>query len=429
MGRRVLAPPALVGLIAAAAIAGCGSSTSTTTTTVASAAAAGGTSTTGTRVSVRQVLEHGNAVAVVAQTPISKADFDHWQSVTSALSDSKTTGEALKNQVMGFLITSEWVFGEAAAMKVSVSTAELQQRLAQLEHQSFPKPGAFAAYLAKAKETKADVLKRIKVEMLESKISKRVTAGKTGSAMHAALSAFQKSFETRWRSRTSCNPAYVMEDCKEFKGTPHPQTASSSAASSSSASGSSSAGGSAGSSAASGSAAGSSAPHATSTAASPNASGEVYSSPGSMSLSSPAFERNAEIPAKYTCDGADVSPPLQWQNLPAHTAELVLFVIDDSTEGAEGGIRWVVAGLEPSLSGIAANSLPSGALVGLNGAHKATYGGICPPKGKPATIEFILWALSKKISLSSGFAPGLAESEYSKSELGSAVTYAVYQRS
>jgi Raf kinase inhibitor-like YbhB/YbcL family protein len=147
-----------------------------------------------------------------------------------------------------------------------------------------------------------------------------------------------------------------------------------------------------------------------------------------MALSSPAFALNGAIPAQYTCDGADVSPPLQWQNLPAHTVELVLFVIDDSSIGAQGGIRWVVAGIDPSLSGIAANSLPSGAIVGLNGAGKASYGGICPAKGKAAAVQFVLWALSKKISLSSGFVPGVAEREYSNSELGSAVTYATYTR-
>jgi Raf kinase inhibitor-like YbhB/YbcL family protein len=156
--------------------------------------------------------------------------------------------------------------------------------------------------------------------------------------------------------------------------------------------------------------------------------GEVHTPPGAMTLSSPAFALNGPIPAQYTCDGADTSPPLTWRNLPAHTAELVLFIIDDSSIGREGGIRWVVAGLEPTLTGLAAGSLPPGAIVGLNGAGKATYGGICPPKGRTATIELVLWALSQKIPLSSGFIPAIAEHEYSTHELASAVTYAAYTR-
>ncbi len=148
-----------------------------------------------------------------------------------------------------------------------------------------------------------------------------------------------------------------------------------------------------------------------------------------MAIASSAFERNGTIPAQYTCDGANVSPPLQWQHLPAHTKELVLFVIDDSSDGSEGGIRWVVAGIDPSLSGISAGpALPAGAVVGLNGSGKATYGGICPSKGKPASIEFVLWALSKTIPLSDGFIPSIAEHDYSHSELASATTYATYTR-
>ena len=83
-----------------------------------------------------------------------------------------------------------------------------------------------------------------------------------------------------------------------------------------------------------------------------------------------------------------------------------------------------MAGIDPGLSGISAGQLPAGAVVGLNGSGKATYGGICPPKGKPTSIEFVLWALSKTIPLSNGFTPSVAEHDYSHSELGSATTYA-----
>lgn len=160
----------------------------------------------------------------------------------------------------------------------------------------------------------------------------------------------------------------------------------------------------------------------------PYISGEEYDPPGAMEVSSPEFVRNGTIPSKYTCEGANISPALQWRNLPAHTAELVLFIIDDGSNGPEGGIRWVVAGLEPSLSGIAAGGLPTGAVVGLNTAGKATYGGICPPKGKAVLYQFVLWALSKKLNFSSGFVPAVAEHEYSNSELSSAVTYAIAER-
>jgi Raf kinase inhibitor-like YbhB/YbcL family protein len=400
MGSRAVAPAALAALIGLAALTGCGGTTKTTTTVVtAPGRASGGGSATQASV--------GATVATVERTPITKASFEHWMSVTAALSHAKAQHRAaLKNQVLGFLITSQWVLAEAAHLGLDVSEAEVRQRLHQVTAKQFPKASQLKHYLASVGETEADLLMRVKGELLESKIAQHVTAGKTASTEpHLLLSDFQKSFEARWRARTSCQPGYVIEDCREYKGVPHAPAASSSSSSATS-----------------------SASHTTSTSASSNSSGELPSIPGAMAISSPAFERNGTIPAQYTCDGTNISPPLQWQHLPAHTKELVLFIIDDSSDGSEGGIRWVVAGIDPSLSGISPGQLPVGAVVGVNSSGKATYGGICPAKGKPASIEFVLWALSKTIPLSNGFTPAIAEHDYSHSELASATTYATYTR-
>ncbi|HEV3321786.1 MAG TPA: SurA N-terminal domain-containing protein [Solirubrobacteraceae bacterium] len=410
MGSRAVAPAALAALIALAALTGCGGATKTTTTVVTAAGQAG-SGAPATQASV------GETVATVERTPITKASFEHWTSVTAAVSHSKSHSRAaraaLKNQVLGFLITSQWVLAEAAHMGIHVSEAEVRQRLHQITVKQYPKASQLKRYLASIGETEADLLMRVKVELLEAKISQHVTAGKTATTEpHLLLSDFQKSFETRWRARTSCQPGYVVEDCRQYKGTRHSPAGSSSSSPATSSSSSSS----------------SSSSHSASTSARSNASGELPSIPGAMAISSPAFERNGTIPTQYTCDGANTSPPLQWQHLPAHTKELVLFIIDDSSDGAEGGIRWVVAGIEPSLSGLSAGQLPAGAVVGLNGSGKATYGGICPPKGKSAAIEFVLWALNKTIPLSNGFIPAVAEHDYSHSELASAITYATYTR-
>ncbi len=396
MGSRAVAPAALTALVGLAALTGCGGTTKTTTTVVtapgqaASAASATHAST-------------GPTVATVERAPITKASFEHWMSVTAALSHAKAhNSAALKNQVLGFLITSQWVLAEAAHLGLSASEAEVRQRLHQVTVKQYPKASQLKHYLASVGETEADLLMRVKAELLESKIARHVTAGKTASTEpHLLLSDFQKSYEARWRARTSCQPGYVMEDCRGYKGPLHKPAASSSSSSASS-----------------------STSHSTSTNASSNSSGELPSTPGAMAISSPAFERNGTIPAQYTCNGTNISPPLQWKHLPAHTKELVLFVIDDSSESSEGGIRWVVAGIDPSLSGISGGQLPTGAVVGLNSSGKATYGGICPAKGKPASIEFVLWALSKTIPLSNGFLPAVAEHDYSHSELASATTYA-----
>ncbi len=389
--------PAL-SLLAVGLIAGCGGgSSSTNTASVPSSPAAAPTQGSASRVGV---------VAYVSHTPISKASYQHWLAIETALGAAGSPA----HQALGFLITSEWVLGEATARGVSVSEAEVKQRFAQLVHESFPKAGSLQKYLAKSGETEADLLARIKVELLAAKIAAKVTAGKSGDQRSALLTAFENDFHAHWKSYTSCEPAYVMEDCKQYKGKPEDLTAKSSS-------------GKASSSASSGS--------STSSSSDSNASGEVYTAPGAFSISSPAFKRNGAIPVSYTCAGAGSSPALAWGKVPAKAAELFLFVIDDNSSGSEGGIRWVVGGIEPSSTGVAAGKLPAGGIVGTNTAGKAAYSPICPAKGKSDTVEFVMYALSKKLQLSPGFQPTTAEAQYGSHKLlmgSAAVTYGIASR-
>lgn len=371
-----------------------------------------------------------NAVALVQRTPIPKASYTHWLSVERALG----SGAAASHRALGFLITSTWVQGEAAARSVSASEAEAKSRLAQLEHQDFPKAGSLKKFLATSAQTEADLLWRTKVELLESRIAAKVTAGKPAPQSKSALASFQQSFQRRWKSLTTCHPGYVMEDCSEYHGKPENLTAPSSSSSSSSSSGSAGSSGASGSPTAHSPSArtGAGASRSSQSSSASSTSGEVYSAPGAMAISSSAFERNGPIPSQYTCDGANTSPPLEWHNVPSKAAALVLFIIDDTSTGSASGVRWVVGDISPTSKGVAAGAIPEGGIVGSDTQGHSGYGGICPAHGQTSTIEFVLYALNKKIPLSPGFAPAVAESEYGagKDLLGeAAVTYAVYHRS
>jgi phosphatidylethanolamine-binding protein (PEBP) family uncharacterized protein len=394
----------LLALLLVGLLAGCGggSSASSSTTVPASPAAA----------PTQGAVSSVDAVALVAGTPISKASYQHWLSVETALGAAGSPSHL----ALGFLITSEWMLGEAAARGITVSEAEVKQRFAQLERQSFPKAGTLQKFLAKAHESEADLLARIKVELLASRIAAKISAGKSAAQRSALLTAFQKNFQTHWKGLTSCNKGYVMEDCKQYKGGPEPGVAPGSTSSTSSASSS-------GTSSSHGS--------ASSGSSSSNSSGEVYTPPGGFSLTSSAFERNGAIPPQYTCAGAGSSPPLSWQHIPAHAAELVLFVIDDNASGSSGGIRWIVGGIEPSSTGVAEGKVPPGGIVGTNSAGKAAYSPICPAHGKSDTIELVMYALKKTIPLSPGFQPSRAEAEYGGGKLllgQAAVTYGIASR-
>jgi hypothetical protein len=132
------------------------------------------------------------------------------------------------------------VIAEASGRKVSVSDTEVKQRLAQIEKQSFPKAGSFQKFLAKSDETEADLLARVKVELLESRIASQVTKGKSGAQAKSVLASFQKAFQEHWKGFTTCKSGYVMEDCSEYKGKGEDLAATSSLSSSSSSTSSSS---------------------------------------------------------------------------------------------------------------------------------------------------------------------------------------------
>ncbi len=98
-------------------------------------------------------------------------------------------------------------------------------------------------------------------------------------------------------------------------------------------------------------------------------------------VSSPAFKGASPISAQYTCDGANMSPPMQWTAIPQGTAELVLFILNLNSPPGNAGplIYWAVAGLDPTLHGIPAGKLPPGAIVGRNSLGQSRYT-ICPAK-------------------------------------------------
>jgi phosphatidylethanolamine-binding protein (PEBP) family uncharacterized protein len=124
-----------------------------------------------------------------------------------------------------------------------------------------------------------------------------------------------------------------------------------------------------------------------------------------ISLSSPAFKAGGDIPAQYTCDGADASPPLQWSTIRKGTAELVLFLVDLAESGPddEPSIYWAVAGLKPTLTGLAAGALPAGAVVGRNIHGQSRYS-ICPPKGSPRNYVLAVYGLQHPVAVKQGFA-------------------------
>jgi phosphatidylethanolamine-binding protein (PEBP) family uncharacterized protein len=124
-----------------------------------------------------------------------------------------------------------------------------------------------------------------------------------------------------------------------------------------------------------------------------------------IALKSPAIV-GASIPARYTCDGKDISPPLEWGAVPADTSSLVLLVVglipEAATKTYKLSVEWAAAGLNPALHRLAAGMLPVDAQVGLTSAVKRRYS-ICPSKGSRVQYQFELYGLPASVSLAPGF--------------------------
>lgn len=125
-----------------------------------------------------------------------------------------------------------------------------------------------------------------------------------------------------------------------------------------------------------------------------------------ISLQSPVIAPGPEglgnLPATYTCDGKDSWPELRWQNVPAGTAELILYAM--SVQPDQEGllvVNWALGGLDPSLEGIEAGALPKGAVAGTNAYGKRDYE-ICP-SGSGEIYMFAVYALPRALSPKPGF--------------------------
>jgi foldase protein PrsA len=173
----------------------------------------------------------GNAVVSVNGTPVTTATFNHWMTVAANASSASTTGAttpkavvpdpptykaciahleatapkpakgqskptpaalksqceqqytALKQQVLSFLISANWLIGEASSQGVKMSDAEVKKQFNQIKSQQFPTEAAFQKFLTSTGYTVSDLLLRVKLDSLSTKIQQKVTkdAGKKPS--------------------------------------------------------------------------------------------------------------------------------------------------------------------------------------------------------------------------------------------------------
>jgi len=125
----------------------------------------------------------------------------------------------------------------------------------------------------------------------------------------------------------------------------------------------------------------------------------------SFRIYSPDFQEGSSIPSKFTCDGSDISPTLQWEDPPINTKSFTL-IIHDPDAPAGDWTHWVLYNIPSDKQYLVESfpseiNLPDGMRQGRNSWHQTKYGGPCPPSGTHRYF-FTLYALDTFLELEGG---------------------------
>jgi Raf kinase inhibitor-like YbhB/YbcL family protein len=150
-----------------------------------------------------------------------------------------------------------------------------------------------------------------------------------------------------------------------------------------------------------------------------------------MTLTSPAFGEGQPIPAQYTCEGDDLSPPLSWTEPPAGTRSLAL-INDDPDAPGQTWVHWLVYNLPPAVralpEGVPAEGEQSdGTRQGQTDFGRVGYGGPCPPSGTHR-YYFKLYALDVVLALRPGATKAQLERAMQGHVLAEAQLMGTYRR-
>lgn len=159
-------------------------------------------------------------IVCVGSQSITGATYGHWLTIAEKASGPPVKGHPpptaveLRKEVLGFLISSDWVTGEAHRLQIRVTAAEARGRFYAIRRQQFPKHAEFERFLRESGQAAADLIFRVELNLLSSRIQRRVLAGHhTGRSQQRALLRFVRTFKSNWQRQTYCVSPYISEDC------------------------------------------------------------------------------------------------------------------------------------------------------------------------------------------------------------------------
>jgi len=147
---------------------------------------------------------------------------------------------------------------------------------------------------------------------------------------------------------------------------------------------------------------------------------------GALTITSTAFHNNGNVPRQYTCDGKDINPPLQIAGVPQGTKSIAL-ICDDPDAPVGIWVHWVIWNIDPGVKEIKENSVPQGAIQGINDFRKHSYGGPCPPSGTHRYF-FKVYALDTTFGISPNSSKADLEKAIKGHILGEGQLIGLYKR-
>ncbi len=160
-----------------------------------------------------------DAVAVVGDVPVSLQEYERWYAASARADESAEGGaspDELKQQVMQFLLQSQWVRQEAERRGIEISAVELRRRFDRQKEEAFTEESEYGEFLRESGTTEQNVLYQVEIDALQDKLSQQVKARRPGlsaKAKQAALDDFTAEFRDYFRARTKCRAGYIVSEC------------------------------------------------------------------------------------------------------------------------------------------------------------------------------------------------------------------------
>jgi SurA N-terminal domain len=151
-------------------------------------------------------LSREQPIAVGAET-IGLDEIRHWARIAARTAGSRPSQQL--GAAADLLIQQRWIEGEARALGIRVSAARVAREFRRQRRASFPSLRRFRRFLADFGYTRADLLGRVRIDLLTTRIRDRVLRGVPEAEQEERLEAWVADFRVRWQALTRCTPRFA----------------------------------------------------------------------------------------------------------------------------------------------------------------------------------------------------------------------------